>query len=202
MSAVRPGLAFEPPGRRDSAHPAGRFPNDALLDVGVARGAGQSEPAPGAQSDTPRPQVEAEYLLSVVSFTEWPADAMPGGAAVHFCVAGADVIFSALDSAARGDAILGRPLVVHRVGRPDEVVQCHAIFVSQGEDPRVEAFLGAAAGVPVLTMGESAAFARAGGMVSFGIEEGRVRFDLNRSAAEARGLRFRSQLLRLARRVT
>jgi hypothetical protein len=54
---------------------------------------------------------------------------------------------------------------------------------------------------PVLTVGESPAFLRAGGIVSFAVEQGHVRFDVNRGAAEARGLKFSSQLLRLARSV-
>jgi YfiR/HmsC-like len=54
----------------------------------------------------------------------------------------------------------------------------------------------------VLTIGESDGFARAGGMVNFVIDAGRVRFDVNQKAAERRGLRLSSRMLRLARRVT
>ncbi len=57
------------------------------------------------------------------------------------------------------------------------------------------------AGAPVLTVGESVTFLQSGGMVNFVTEQGHVKFDVSRRTAEARGLKFSSRLLRLARSV-
>jgi preprotein translocase subunit Sec61beta len=51
----------------------------------------------------------------------------------------------------------------------------------------------------VLTVGESEAFARQGGMIRFFEEDNRLRFEINPTAAEKVGLRISSKLLKLAR---
>jgi hypothetical protein len=56
----------------------------------------------------------------------------------------------------------------------------------------------AAASVPVLTVGETDDFIRAGGIIRF-IEAGRkIRFEINPDAADRVSLRLSSRLLRLA----
>jgi len=52
---------------------------------------------------------------------------------------------------------------------------------------------------PLLTVGDSAGFCRQGGAIGFFLEDGKVRFEINVAAAERRGLRVSSSLLRLAR---
>jgi hypothetical protein len=59
--------------------------------------------------------------------------------------------------------------------------------------------LRAAGEAPVLSVGESPNFLKAGGMINLFVEGGRVRFDVNLSAASARGLVPSSKLLRVAR---
>ena len=54
---------------------------------------------------------------------------------------------------------------------------------------------------PVLTVGESENFLEDGGIVIFAMEQGRVRFDVNRQNAERRKLTLSSRLLRVARTV-
>jgi hypothetical protein len=51
---------------------------------------------------------------------------------------------------------------------------------------------------PVLTIGESTTFLDEGGLINLRLVDGRVRFDVNVDAANRVGVRFSSQLLRLA----
>ena len=53
----------------------------------------------------------------------------------------------------------------------------------------------------MLTVGEGAEFLRQGGMVAFVVENRRVRFDINLTAAAKSGLRISSKLLNVARSV-
>jgi hypothetical protein len=54
---------------------------------------------------------------------------------------------------------------------------------------------------PVLTVGETAGFLDAGGMIDFLLEENKVRFDINLDAAESARLKIGSRLLILAQHV-
>jgi hypothetical protein len=70
-----------------------------------------------------------------------------------------------------------------------------------GEDP-----FGAAKPLPdlgpgVLTVGEGETFTREGGMIGLVIDNRRVRFDVNQTAAERAGLKISSKLLSVARDV-
>jgi len=56
-------------------------------------------------------------------------------------------------------------------------------------------------GPGVLTVGEGEAFAHAGGVIAFVIENRRVRFDINQTAADSAGLQLSSKLLSVARLV-
>jgi hypothetical protein len=51
---------------------------------------------------------------------------------------------------------------------------------------------------PVLTVGETLPFERRGGIITFIIEAGKVRFDVNPRAAERAGLRLSSKVLQVA----
>jgi len=53
----------------------------------------------------------------------------------------------------------------------------------------------------VLTVGDTSGFIESGGGINFLMEENKIRFDINLTAAEKAGLKIRSQLLRLAKRV-
>jgi hypothetical protein len=52
-----------------------------------------------------------------------------------------------------------------------------------------------------LTIGEADGSGRGGAIINFALDQGQVRFDVNRTAAEQRGLRLSSKLLRIARLV-
>jgi len=53
----------------------------------------------------------------------------------------------------------------------------------------------------VLTVGETVDFLEVGGIINFIVEEKKIRFEINVAAARKAGLKVRSKLLRLAKRV-
>ncbi len=56
-------------------------------------------------------------------------------------------------------------------------------------------------GSPVLTVGETDGFLESGGIINFLMEDEKVRFEINNTAAKQAKLKIRSKLLRLAKRV-
>lgn len=138
-------------------------------------------------------RVKAAYLFNFVKFVEWPGTAPPGPIVV--CIAGRNVFGEVLDETIRGETIDGRPLVTRVLLEPAH--GCHVVFVPRGA--ATGAYLQAARGAPVLTVGESDTFIAAGGMVNFILDGGNVRFEIDARKAEAAGLRISSRLLRLAR---
>lgn len=102
---------------------------------------------------------------------------------------------SALREAVNGNAIEGRLAIVRKVG-VGQAPDCHILFVGSSEDKRFRSFPKESAGV--LTVGETPGFASEGGVINFKLEAGRVRFEINATAAERRQFHISSKLLSLA----
>jgi hypothetical protein len=97
--------------------------------------------------------------------------------------------------------VQGRSVRISRGSTLAAVGRCHILFLSTSEQGRWPELIKALAGAPTLTVADGPPLVRQGGMVSFVIEAKKVRFQINRGAAEHAGLRISSKLLALARLV-
>jgi hypothetical protein len=164
-----------------------------LLAVLLLAVAAHSRPA--AQDVSKEYRVKAAFLYNFVKFVEWPARTEPGP--IVICVAGRNPFDSILDDTIRGETVRGRSLTARVILEPDPA--CHVTFVPTGAN--AVAYLRAARGTPMLTVGESLDFIQQGGLIRFYLDGGTVRFEINRDGAERAGVRISSRLLQLARLV-
>ena len=144
--------------------------------------------------------VKAAFLFNFTKFVDWPAAAFHDSAEpLRICVL-ADAAFTrSLDGIIAGETVRGRPL--RRVTpAASDVARCHVLYIARSESRQVQTLLSSVAGAPVLTVGESPQFNAYGGVISFVLVNGRVRFDINPRAAERAGLTVSSRLLRIARK--
>jgi hypothetical protein len=148
-----------------------------------------------ARSATLEYQVKAAFLLSFATFTEWPATAFESPSSpLRICVMGDDPFDGSLARTVQGETVAGHPVVTHHVDSGEALTHCHVLFVPRTAEAAMER---SPIGRP-LTIAPPAG-PRA--IISFAVDQGRVRFDVNRTAAERRGLRLSSKLLRIARLV-
>jgi hypothetical protein len=145
-------------------------------------------------------QVKALDLFNFTKFVDWPAasfadDHSPFG----ICVLGDDPFGKFLDRILEGEQINGRKLVIRRIRRVPDQKSCQVLFVS-GSEKEVSKTL-SPLGPGVLTVGEGDEFRRAGGVITFVIENRHVRFDINQRAAGSARLVVSSRLLGVARTV-
>jgi len=154
-----------------------------------------------ARSATLEYQVKAAFLLSFATFTEWPATAFESPSSpLRICVMGNDPFDGSLAKTVQGETVAGHPVVAHLLESGEALKDCHVLFMARAADARAALERGGG-GAPLLTIGESDGSGRAGAIINFALDQGRVRFDVNRTAAERQGLRFSSKLLRIARLV-
>jgi hypothetical protein len=144
--------------------------------------------------------VKAAFLINFAKFAEWPADSLQArAAAVSICVFGRDPFGDVLEKTVAGRSAGGRPLVIERHRKVDELRACHVLFISGSESGHVTELLERLADKPVLTVGESDGFARRGGVIGLVVEDNRARFEVNLRAAQHAGLALSSKLLGVAR---
>jgi len=77
----------------------------------------------------------------------------------------------------------------------------HVLFVCASERQYVHRILHPIHTLGILTVADTPGFLEAGGMINFVIAKKKVRFEINKAAAERARLQIRSRLLRLAKRV-
>ena len=145
-------------------------------------------------------EVKAAFLLNFTRFTEWPASAFADPASpIAICILGHDPFGRALDDIIQGEQVNGRKLLVRRMNQVPPPQACQAIFIGNGERDVPRILNGLDGGT--LTVSEGEDFIREGGMIAFIIDNRRVRFDINQTAAEKAGLKLSSRLLSVARSV-
>jgi hypothetical protein len=99
----------------------------------------------------------------------------------------------------QGETANGRKLVVRRITHAPVAQTCQILFTQESRKESAEIL--AALGPGVLTVGEGENFVREGGIITFLVENRRVRFDIDQKAAEAAELKLSSKLLAVARSV-
>lgn len=145
-------------------------------------------------------QVKAMFVYNFLKFVEWPSAAAVG-ARDPFVVliigdgATADATERFLESKAIGD----QPVVVRRVRWDQSLAGVRAAFVVERDARKLNRVLEAAAAAGVLTIGEGEKFTTSGGVIGLLVEDRKVRFDVDTTAAKIAGLRVSSKLLALTR---
>jgi hypothetical protein len=143
-------------------------------------------------------EVKAAFLPRFARYVTWPPAAMPkGDAPFVLCVIGSDPFGPALDQAVRSQTIDGRRIAVRRLDSAAAADGCHIAFVAGGRSGSAGQLLGALGRRPVLAVTDSGN-GGARGIIQFTIVDGRVRFFIDQSSAQQRGLAISSRLLALA----
>lgn len=143
-------------------------------------------------------QVKAVYLINFARFVEWPDK---GGAAQDpftICILGRDPFGPTLDTTLGGERIAGRSVLLKRISSARESLNCRILFVSSTEENSLNRTVEATNKQATLTVSDMPQFADHGGMIQFVMQDNRVRFEVNLTAAQHAGLTLSSELLKVA----
>jgi hypothetical protein len=154
-----------------------------------------------AQSTADEYHVKAAFIFHFAQLVEWPADASRESNTLLLCTLGDDPFGGELENTIQGKQIGSRILRIRHLGPSQDTRGCNVLFISKNEGNRISSLLGNLRSAPVLTVGDADGFLGAGGMIRLFLEGNKVRFEINRQAAEMARLRISSQLLLLARTV-
>jgi hypothetical protein len=188
-------------GIRRRKHGLGRLLGHPAIPICLVAGHGLSLPCSCQAADAALEyQVKAAFLLNFTKFIEWPAAAFVApDSPIAICILGDDPFGSALDQIAAGEIVNGRKVVTQRIKHASPPKTCAVLFVSRSEKDVSKLLPGLGPGV--LTVGEGDSFLRDGGMIAFVVENRRVRFEINQTAAENAGIKVSSRLLNVAKAV-
>lgn len=146
-------------------------------------------------------KVKAAFLFNFLKFVTWPPGRAPTAAAPPvLCVVGAADFAAVLAETVRDKEVGGYEVRVLNLAPGESLASCHAAYLPASSADKAEAQLRGTAGYSVLTVHE-ADQAVPSGVVRFFLEDRRVRFEINTTAAEREHLQVSSRLLGVATRV-
>tara|TARA_R110001583_G_scaffold48235_4_gene151103 strand:+ start:11002 stop:11574 length:573 start_codon:yes stop_codon:yes gene_type:complete len=144
-------------------------------------------------------RVKSAFLYNFTKFIEWPA--VRQRADFVMCVAGSPQLHAKLVETIGNKENNGMPIKFSSIRHPGEAQNCQLVFLGFMDAARLNDWVGALADTAVLTVSDDSGFIEMGGMIQFVIIDGKIRFDINQTAANRSSIKMSSKLLGLARNV-
>ncbi|MEW6267815.1 MAG: YfiR family protein [Thermodesulfobacteriota bacterium] len=161
-----------------------------------------SEAALGAPPQAAEEELKAAFLFNFAKYVEWPADIVAERPSIDLCVLGDDLLHDALQQTLRGKVVRDKPIGIRRLASAQGAAGCHVLFVAGAHHDDMPGIVALVQRHHVLLVGEGPEFLAHGGAIAFGVEDNRLRFDVDADAASSAGLKLSSQLLKVARHVS
>ena len=167
-------------------------------------------------------QIKAAFLYNFINFVEWPKEKMPdSNEPIIIGIVGNKDSAKAFDPI-KDKQVRGKNIVIKYFKNLNELKKsegknnsrqkqtieslkkCHIVMLCTCGSVSIDnsaVIIDVLKNSPVLTVSEQAGFLENGGNINFLIEKKKVRFEINLASAERNGLKIRSKLLKLAKRV-
>ena len=164
----------------------------------LSRGPGAHALSKEVQDRPGEYEVKAALLFHFLRLVDWPKEALPGDSqTITIGVFGHSHCCDPIAMALNGKKVKEREIRVLPLTDLRHLEECQLVFLTTDENDRARKVLETLKGHPVLTVGETRGFAKAGGMLNFQMQEHKVRFEVNPGAAERVGLTLAPELLKL-----
>jgi hypothetical protein len=166
--------------------------------------------------------IKAAFIYNFIKFVDWPSDADQQSEEadddtepITIGIIGENPFGKAFEAVVK-KKVKDKKLVIKELACFKEDIEaenedayehekalqsCHVLFVCPLERKCREEIIKKVKANCVLTIGETDGFLETGGIIEFVMHENKVQFEINLVAAQEAGLKIRSQLLRLAKRV-
>jgi hypothetical protein len=152
--------------------------------------------APALAQPVPENDLKAAFIFNFAVFTEWPQDALAGGAPISLCASSGNPMLLALGQL-KDKMVNGHRVAVRAAGAP--LRTCHVLLLDRGDRERWADIKRELGDATVLTVSEDEAISVNGAVIALSVDARRVGFDVDLRAARGARLNLSSKLLRLAR---
>lgn len=142
-------------------------------------------------------RLKSIWLEKFSKFIEWPTtDSLD-----YFTIAilGDGDINQYLQEIYKNRTIKNKPVRIKVIDKIDNLESCNILFVNAEQAKDLDKVLDKVRSKPILTIGDTQGFAKKGVIINFYLEQNKVRFELNISAAKSSGLDVDFRLLEAAK---
>ncbi len=151
--------------------------------------------ARGGDGSETQDLIRSAMIFNFCKFVQWP------GSDIDTLVLGVMVLpdESADFSSILGKTIQDSPIAVRYVDNMDDLAGCQLLYIPKGMEDQLSTTFAAAQTESILTISEIDGFCSQGGIIQLVERRGKLRFFINRSAADKSRLVLSSQLLKMAK---
>ncbi len=144
-------------------------------------------------------QIKAAFVFNFAKFVQWPQPALSAPTSpIVIGILGDNPFRDDLERTIKNKLVDEHPLVIKEFRAAADATNCHLLFISATEKKRLPEILETLKGTSVLTVSETDGFIEAGGMINFVQQGTKLRFQINKEAANKAALKVSSKLLSLA----
>ena len=146
-------------------------------------------------------QIKAVFLEQFTRFIEWPKQSGTPDAIQPFTIAviGQNPFDTLLEDIYIHRKIQDRAVNIQYFSSPDEIKDCHILFISKTNKQQLSEILSYTQNKPILTIGDTEGFAQQGVLINFYLTEDNVKFEINEKGFHQSGLNVSYILLNLAK---
>ncbi|VAW60779.1 hypothetical protein MNBD_GAMMA09-1523 [hydrothermal vent metagenome] len=153
-------------------------------------------------SDTTREyQLKAAYLLNFARFIYWPPEVFSEKSSnFYICVYGDNPFGESLKHLSN-KKIQNKKIKFMDIKNSKGKESCHIVYISESEKDDYLKVIDRYSNKTVLIVSDISGFSRSGGMIEFIRIKNKIKFEINTKTSGKAGIKYRSQLLKVANKV-
>jgi len=156
-----------------------------------------SESSDSAYKPRPEYEVKVAFIYNFLRYVTWPKDQLPDNETLVVRIAGEFNHCRQLEVLSQ-KSIGSHKISVKEMDSSADIQKCHVVFIAAGAENLLPDILSALEGQAVLIISDSDSALGHGAVIAFYVDGCRIRFKIDRTAADRHGLKISSKLLRLA----
>jgi hypothetical protein len=147
---------------------------------------------------TQEEKFKALFIYNFTKHIEWPASAKSGDFIIG--VVNDNVLYDKIVEITTGKMAGAQKIVVVKFANPEEITKCHILFVSGSSsgNKNLPVIMEKTAGQNTLLVTERPGLATKGASINFVVQDGKLKFELNKNTAAEQSLKVSSYLENLA----
>lgn len=149
-----------------------------------------------AFNQTSATKSQALFIYNFIRYVEWPANSSSGDFVIG--VLGNGSLINDLNEIAGGKLTGTQKIVIKQLSNVDDAVNCQLLFVNRSFSNQFGELVGRLQGKSTLIVTDKPGMIEKGAAINFVIDDGKQRFEINRSNIEKCNLRVNSKLLEMA----
>ena len=136
------------------------------------------------------------FIYNFTKYIQWPASYQSGDFVIG--VLGNSPINDFLYDMVSNKSVGGQKFVIKKFNSPEEVGKCHMLYIPSSKSRHFDDIMASMAGKSTLIITEKPGLGSKGSAINFIIQDGKVKFELNRATTEKFGLKVSNELAKLA----